>query len=74
MSFSYNSAIDFYLKEIAKNCKNKCKKNIAIKHLTVVMESLKIEDKLRIQLWEIIQVLEKIEQGRNNDDEDEYYS
>ena len=73
MSLSYNSAIDFYVKEIAKNCKNKRKKNVAIKHLTKVMESLKIEDKLRIQLWEIIQVLEKIEPGRNND-EDEYYN
>lgn len=73
MSLSYNSAIDFYLKEIAKNCKNKCKKTVAVRHLTKVMESLKIEDKLRIQLWEIIQVLEKIEPGRINDEDDDDY-
>ncbi len=70
MSLSYNSAVDFYLKEISKNCKNKRKKTVAIKHMTKVMESLKIEDKLRIHLWEIIQVLDKIEPNKKNDDED----
>ena len=60
------SSIEYVLTEISKNCENKRKKDVAINHLTKVMESLKIEDKLRIQLWDIINYLKKIESKSNN--------
>jgi hypothetical protein len=67
---SYNSAIEFYLQEIANNCKIKRKKDVAIKHLSKVYETLKVEDKLRIQLWDIIKTLEKIEPRIRTDFDD----
>lgn len=56
-----NSTIDYLLYEISKNCRNQRKKTVAIKHLTSVMETLKLEDNLRLKLWEIIKCLEQIE-------------
>lgn len=67
---SYNSAIEFYLQEIANNCKIKSKKDVAIKHLSKVYETLKVEDKLRIQLWDIMKTLEKIEPRTRTDFDD----
>jgi hypothetical protein len=67
---SYNSAIEFYLQEIANNCKIKRKKDVAIKHLSKVYETLKVEDKLRIQLWDIIKTLEKVEPRIRTDFDD----
>lgn len=60
------SSIEYLLNDIAKNCKNERKKDVAINHLTKVMESLKVEDKLRIQLWDIIRCLKNIEPKSNN--------
>jgi replication fork clamp-binding protein CrfC len=62
------SSIECILSEIAKNCENKRKKDVAINHLTKVMETLKLEDKLRIQIWDIINFLKKIETKSNNYD------
>lgn len=60
------SSIEYLLNDILKNCKNERKKDVAINHLVKVMESLKVEDKLRIQLWDIINCLKKIEPKTNN--------
>ena len=61
-----SSSMDYILSDIIKNCKNERKKDVAIKHLTKKMESLKVEDKLRLHLWEIIKCLQQIEP--KNDD------
>lgn len=57
----YNSQLDFCFNEIAKNCKIKRKKDVAINHLTITMEKLKPDDNLRILIWEIINKLKRIE-------------
>ena len=67
------SSIEYILGEIAKNCENKRKKDVAINHLTKVMETLKLEDKLRIQRWDIVNCLKKIEPKSNNYDHEDYY-
>jgi hypothetical protein len=64
------SSIEYLLNDILKNCENERKKDVAINHLVKVMESLKVEDKLRIQLWDIINCLKKIE-PKSNDYDDE---
>jgi hypothetical protein len=64
------SSIEYIIGEIAKNCENKRKKDVAINHLTKVMEKLKLEDKLRIQVWDIINCLKKIEPKSSYYDDD----
>ena len=53
-------SLEYILECIMINCKNKNKKRIAIDHLTEKMEKLPVEDKLWLELWKIINELQKI--------------
>lgn len=62
-------SVEYVLKEIEKNCKNKRKKKVAIDFLRQKMEAMKYDDKLRLYLWEIINNLETIETSTPLDDD-----